>query len=193
MNASLLDEWIFEIQHDKEGNESLIWRNSSDKKKVKMNFQNVKDVHSITLDNSGHCYNLKFSLKREEIELVKDEQVDTLDEYYQEKSSGNHFHPISGMFLGLFLKIKDGNEVEILIDGLQTFGRYFHVFLKILIFKYMMQAEHTIDILGWELSLTFGLLYTKHQKANSIFDKLQKKFTTGNWKNLSVPSLNINN
>jgi hypothetical protein len=50
----------------------------------------------------------------------------------------------------------------------------------------MMQAEHTIDILGWELSLTFGLLYTKHQKANSIFDKLQKKFTTGNWKNLSV-------
>jgi hypothetical protein len=102
MNASLLDEWIFEIQHDKEGNESLIWRNSSDKKKVKMNFQNVKDVHSMTLDNAGHCYNLKFSLKREEIETVKDEQVDTLDEYYQEKSSGNHFHPISGGFIVSF-------------------------------------------------------------------------------------------
>jgi len=121
----------------------------------------------MTIENEGHCYNLKFTIMKEEIEIIKDEQVDTLDQYYQEKSIDiSNFHPLS-----------TGNEVEILIDGLQTFGRYYH---------YMMQAEHTIDILGWELSLTFGLIYTKHQPSNSLFDKLQKKFTTGNWKNLSV-------
>eukprot|EP01080_Neovahlkampfia_damariscottae_P002887 gene2887-4730_t len=166
---SLVNESIFEIIHNEEGNEFLIWTNSNDKTKKIIKFQNSKDVKSMTIENDGHCYNIKFTMLKEEIEIIKDEQVDTLDQYYQEKSNENlddvHFHPLS-----------EGNEVEILIDGLQTFGRYYH---------YMMQAEHTIDILGWELSLTFGLIYTKHQPSNSLFDKLQKKFTTGNWKNLS--------
>ena len=41
-----------------------------------------------------------------------------------------------------------GNYVEVLIDGLQTFRRYYEV---------MMEARHSISILGWEISLSFGL------------------------------------
>lgn len=47
------------------------------------------------------------------------------------------------------------NKVEILLDGLQTFSRYYH---------YMMQAKKSINIIGWELSLTFGLVYVPTQK-----------------------------
>lgn len=40
------------------------------------------------------------------------------------------------------------NYVEVLIDGLQTFKRYYEL---------MMEAKHSISILGWEISLSFGL------------------------------------
>ena len=41
------------------------------------------------------------------------------------------------------------NRVEVLVDGLQTFERYFDV---------LMEARHSISILAWELSLSFGLI-----------------------------------
>ncbi|EGG14021.1 phospholipase D [Cavenderia fasciculata] len=50
----------------------------------------------------------------------------------------------------------EGNDVEILIDGLQTFRRYFEV---------MMAAKHSINILAWELSFSFGLVMTERVKS----------------------------
>lgn len=44
------------------------------------------------------------------------------------------------------------NEVEVLIDGLETFNKYYEV---------LMTAEHSIKILAWELSLSFGLVKLK--------------------------------
>lgn len=40
-------------------------------------------------------------------------------------------------------------DVRLLIDGLETFERYFDV---------LIHARHSISILAWELSLTFGLI-----------------------------------
>ncbi len=42
-----------------------------------------------------------------------------------------------------------GNHVAVLVDGLQTFERYYHA---------LMGAQHSISILAWELSLSFGLI-----------------------------------
>ncbi|EFA81758.1 phospholipase D [Heterostelium album PN500] len=55
-----------------------------------------------------------------------------------------------------FSLITENNEVEVLIDGLQTFRRYF---------ESMMNAEHSISILAWELSFSFGLVLTKNVKS----------------------------
>lgn len=41
------------------------------------------------------------------------------------------------------------NHVQVLVDGLQTFERYFHA---------LVAARHSIGILAWELSLSFGLI-----------------------------------
>ena len=43
----------------------------------------------------------------------------------------------------------EGNSVSFLVDGLQTFEQYYHS---------LMQARHSISILAWELSLSFGLI-----------------------------------
>lgn len=48
-----------------------------------------------------------------------------------------------------FSRTTHGNEIAVLVDGLQTFERYFHV---------MTGARHSINILAWELSLSFGLI-----------------------------------
>ncbi|GAM27224.1 hypothetical protein SAMD00019534_103990 [Acytostelium subglobosum LB1] len=50
----------------------------------------------------------------------------------------------------------ENNSVEVLIDGLQTFRRYFEA---------MMNAEHSISILAWELSFSFGLVLTKNVQS----------------------------
>lgn len=41
------------------------------------------------------------------------------------------------------------NHVELLIDGLDTFRRYYEI---------LMLAEHSISILGWEINFSFGLI-----------------------------------
>jgi len=41
------------------------------------------------------------------------------------------------------------NHVELLIDGLETFRRYYEI---------MMAAQHSISILAWEVNLSFGLI-----------------------------------
>ncbi len=50
------------------------------------------------------------------------------------------------------------NDVEMLVDGLQTFERYFHA---------LMEAKHSIAILAWELSLSFGLI-TRERGGKSV-------------------------
>jgi phosphatidylserine/phosphatidylglycerophosphate/cardiolipin synthase-like enzyme len=57
--------------------------------------------------------------------------------------------PVAGASLLSIGESFPGNRVEILVDGLQTFERYFYS---------MMQAKHSISILAWELSLSFGLI-----------------------------------
>jgi hypothetical protein len=47
------------------------------------------------------------------------------------------------------LSIASACNVNVLIDGLQTFERYFDV---------LIQARHSICVLAWELSLSFGLI-----------------------------------
>lgn len=47
------------------------------------------------------------------------------------------------------------NHVEVLIDGLETFKRYYEI---------MMQAQHSINIVGWEINLTFGLVVAHQSK-----------------------------
>ena len=47
------------------------------------------------------------------------------------------------------------NDIEILIDGLDTFRRYY---------QKMVRARHSIDILAWEISLTFGLVMIDHTR-----------------------------
>lgn len=49
------------------------------------------------------------------------------------------------------------NHVEVLIDGLETFKRYYEI---------MMHAQHSINILGWEISLTFGLIVSHQSKQD---------------------------
>lgn len=56
-----------------------------------------------------------------------------------------------------FSKPTSGNHVEILVDGLATFKRYYEI---------MMQAKHSINIIGWEISLGFGLIVSHQSKIN---------------------------
>lgn len=53
------------------------------------------------------------------------------------------------------------NYVEVLIDGLQTFRRYYEL---------MMEAKHSISILGWEISLSFGLTLEQVPGADFTVD-----------------------
>lgn len=67
-----------------------------------------------------------------------------------------------------------GNKVDVLIDGLETFERMFEVhlldwrlfgILKIaIVVKCMMLAQHSISILAWEVSLSFGLILVQRAK-----------------------------
>mmetsp|Transcript_9273 Transcript_9273/g.28660 ORF Transcript_9273/g.28660 Transcript_9273/m.28660 type:complete len:930 (+) Transcript_9273:154-2943(+) len=50
-----------------------------------------------------------------------------------------------------FTDLTAGNHIEVMVDGRETFRRYYEI---------MMQARHSIDILAWELSLSFGLIET---------------------------------
>lgn len=52
----------------------------------------------------------------------------------------------------------------------------------------MMQAKYTIDILAWELSLSFGLVYLG--SPTNLRERLQQKFTKGNWITLQDVLLN---
>lgn len=50
-----------------------------------------------------------------------------------------------------FSEYSNGNNVQVLIDGLETFE---------MMYEALMSAQHTISILAWELSLSFGLVLT---------------------------------
>lgn len=63
----------------------------------------------------------------------------------EEKTVARQNAPFSSVDFGAH---SSGNYVEVLIDGLQTFRRYYEL---------MMEAKHSISILGWEISLSFGL------------------------------------
>ncbi len=75
-------------------------------------------------------------------------------------------------------------HVQVLIDGLETFERYFHV---------LMEAKHSICILAWELSLSFGLITSERSgerkpkttprdsKWVSLEDVLLEKVKKGNF------------
>ena len=48
------------------------------------------------------------------------------------------------------------NHVELLIDGYDTFKRYYEM---------MMAAQHSINILAWEINLSFGLILAQQASA----------------------------
>lgn len=48
-----------------------------------------------------------------------------------------------------FGRVTHGNTVSMLVDGLETFERYYHA---------LMGARHSVAVLAWELSLSFGLI-----------------------------------
>lgn len=56
-----------------------------------------------------------------------------------------------------------------------------------------MQAKNSIDILGWELSLSFGLVQLKQTPKNHLLDRIQQRFTQGSWKSLQVRKHSIKN
>jgi hypothetical protein len=50
----------------------------------------------------------------------------------------------------------------------------------------MMQAQYSINILAWELSLSFGLVYLSNPTQKQLLERLQKKLLQGNWVTLQV-------
>jgi hypothetical protein len=46
-----------------------------------------------------------------------------------------------------------------MIDGLETFEKYYEL---------LMSAQHSIAILGWEISFSFGLILTSRVKVSRI-------------------------
>src|SRR4051794_19330151 len=64
------------------------------------------------------------------------------------------------------------NDVEVLIDGQETFKRYYEI---------MMAAQHSIKILAWEMSLSFGLV-----KAKSVHTRPTVCDENAKWINLEV-------
>jgi hypothetical protein len=74
-----------------------------------------------------------------------------------------------------------GNDVDVLIDGLETFERMFEVLLRQAVLSLsslvrsfthisplqcMMLAQHSISILAWEVSLSFGLILVQRAKIS---------------------------
>lgn len=75
----------------------------------------------MTISNSGHSYNLEFSISREifngTLETEENEEIDFFtSEFLKDKAiSTKTFNALST------------NDIEVLIDGMETFGRYYHV------------------------------------------------------------------
>lgn len=53
--------------------------------------------------------------------------------------------------------ITGDNRIEVLIDGLETFERYYDV---------IMGARHSLCILGWEFCLDFGLILATRTRGS---------------------------
>lgn len=112
--------------------------------------QNDKIVRNINIRNGLHTYLIKFTLTRQRLNEDSAQSILPLT-----APSWAHSADMIGLQSPVYdsrifnAKTSD-NEVEILIDGLQTFSRYYH---------YMMQAKESIDILSWEMSLQFGLVF----------------------------------
>jgi phosphatidylserine/phosphatidylglycerophosphate/cardiolipin synthase-like enzyme len=125
-------------------------------------------TRTFTIKNKRCSYALKFSITRSvvspEIQTTESEQEAVTTQYLN-----------NGLVTSrTFSEVSECNDIEICIDGLQTFGRYYH---------YMMQATHSIDILGWELSLAFGLYYKTDRDSADSNDKslLSRLFGRGRW------------
>jgi phosphatidylserine/phosphatidylglycerophosphate/cardiolipin synthase-like enzyme len=70
-----------------------------------------------------------------------------------------------------FSQPTSSNHVEILIDGLDTFRRYYEI---------LMLAEHSISILGWEINFSFGLVLANEaaQPLPAHYDPANGKWIT---------------
>lgn len=61
------------------------------------------------------------------------------------------------------------NEVQVLIDGRETFQQYY---------EQLMRAEHSVNILAWELALDFGLVQTKDTAVTPTETPVGAKWVT---------------
>jgi phosphatidylserine/phosphatidylglycerophosphate/cardiolipin synthase-like enzyme len=172
-----IEEWLFEVRENPESisDEYLIITRKVEPIVIdRLEFD--KDSHitrTITINCATCSYQLKFSIIRSTISsksvaASRHLKIDSntrnavqSQRQYEESLTQDYLEKqkmIETINTKMFTSISSDNQVEILIDGLQTFGRYYH---------YMMQAQESIDILAWELSLSFGLVFAK--KDSNIY------------------------
>ncbi|KAN0041209.1 hypothetical protein ACTFIV_003745 [Dictyostelium citrinum] len=99
---------------------------------------------------------LKFSNQQLQQQQQQNQKLpsDQTNEYNQSNISNNN--DSLEISTNSFSIQTEDNQVEVLIDGLQTFRRYYEI---------MMNSQHSISILAWELTFSFGLVMTKNVKS----------------------------
>ncbi|KAL0487482.1 phospholipase D [Acrasis kona] len=155
-----LDSWTFDIINQPKEEEFVEF--NIDQKQEPFVFESSDELtRTVNIKNNRCSYALKFTLSRQKLSPP----TPTAPPHPKPESES-----ITKQFLenGIvssrtFSELSDDNNVEICIDGLQTFGRYYH---------YMMQATKSIDILGWEISLSFGLYYNNETTDKSILSRI---------------------
>mmetsp|Transcript_14128 Transcript_14128/g.21372 ORF Transcript_14128/g.21372 Transcript_14128/m.21372 type:complete len:966 (+) Transcript_14128:289-3186(+) len=200
MKKNIIGSWIFDIQTDPSTNqEILVWYNDNDKiNKSLLVSEEIEGPTFLYINRNQKAITglpIKFSIENKEYQSQKSI---TLSQYSKLQHKLKYSYTINFKILRHQIETKtilpknietksptsmynggglstllEKNDLEILIDGLQTFQRYYH---------YMMQSKSSIDIIGWELSLTFGLVLMpkrKRKKWITLQDVLIKKALEG--------------
>jgi len=165
---------------------SLVNNNNSNS----INNNSKTSYHSVIKVTSDYLQNIITSTDIQNMNYNSNNIAQDEEQKQLPSSSNTTTNPVSCS--SSFSKIYNNNLVEILIDGTQTFARYYH---------YMMQAKYSIDIVGWELSLSFGLVYVAQAIKRS--DQFTRRTTNkllsyyGNFANFanfsSIPNNNNTN
>jgi hypothetical protein len=122
----LLEKWAFGIKI--ENNNEFITLDVNNHQEL-IRFENVDAItKTITIKNNTCSYALKFTITRTPVETdipFEESEEAITKQYLDSERSSRTFSEMSGE-----------NDVEICIDGLQTFGRYYHV--CVFIFSYSL-------------------------------------------------------
>lgn len=103
--------------------ECILWE-YEDKKEIIQFTQTDKFSRIVTIKNNRCSYALKFTMKRSL--LADDTPVHESEEFVTKEYLDRGI--VSSR---TFSEVSENNDVEICIDGLQTFGRYYHVSISI--------------------------------------------------------------